>query len=54
MVSLAKSQTPKRLKIIKAHVEDADQLVLDEVQLEGKNEVSWKQFSEGYPNNSLS
>jgi len=53
-VSLTKGQAPKRLKIIKAHVEGADQLVLDEVQLEGKNQVSWKQFSEGYPNNSLS
>jgi methionyl-tRNA formyltransferase len=25
-------------------------LVFDEVQLEGKNPVSWKQFEEGYPN----
>jgi len=37
-----------RLKIINAHLED-NCLVLDKVQLEGKNEVAWKQFSEGYP-----
>lgn len=36
-----------RLKILKAHVEEI--LVLDEVQLEGKNSVSWKQFKEAYP-----
>lgn len=38
----------KRLKILKAHIEDA-KLVLDEVHLEGKNPVSWKQFYEAYP-----
>jgi len=38
----------KRLKILKAHV-FKNALVLDEVQLEGKNSVSWKQFKEGYP-----
>jgi methionyl-tRNA formyltransferase len=37
----------KRLKIYKAHIED-EKLVLDEVQLEGKEKVSWKQFKEGY------
>lgn len=37
----------KRLKILKAHLED-EKLVLDEVQLEGKDPVSWKQFKEGY------
>lgn len=37
----------KRLKLIKSHVEDG-RLVMDEVQLEGKNPVSFKQFSEGY------
>ena len=36
-----------RLKIHKAHI-DGDKLVLDEVQLEGKEKVSWKQFKEGY------
>lgn len=38
----------KRLKILKAHLEN-NELVLDQVQLEGKNPVSWKQFKEGYP-----
>ena len=37
----------KRLKILKTLIEN-DALVLDEVQLEGKNKVSWKQFEEGY------
>lgn len=39
----------KRLKILKAHLE-GQKLILDEVQLEGKNPVSWKQFKEAYPN----
>ena len=38
----------KKLKILKAHL-SGKKLVLDEVQLEGKNPVSWKQFREGYP-----
>ncbi len=37
----------KRIKLIKSHIED-EKLVLDEVQLEGKEPVSWKQFKEGY------
>jgi len=37
----------KRLKILKAHMENQE-LVIDEVQLEGKNPVSWKQFRQGY------
>lgn len=37
----------KRLKIIKAHVEEKS-LILDLVQLEGKEPVSWKQFREAY------
>jgi methionyl-tRNA formyltransferase len=37
----------RRLKIHKAHVED-DKLILDEVQLEGKEKVSMKQFKDGY------
>lgn len=52
-----KTQNSKRLKILKAHLEPfqatsyklpAAKLVLDGVQLEGKNPVSWKQFQEGY------
>lgn len=38
----------KRLKLLKAHLE-GDKLELDEVQLEGKNPVSYKQFKEAYP-----
>ncbi len=37
----------RRLKLLKAHTED-EKLILDEVQLEGKDPVSWKQFEEGY------
>jgi len=53
-----KGQNTKRLKILKSHLETSlstkynlpsTKLVLDEVQLEGKNPVSWKQFIEGYP-----
>ena len=40
--------TTKRIILLKAHIEDG-KLVLDQVQLEGKNQVSWKQFKEGYP-----
>lgn len=38
----------KRLKILKAHTEEK-KLVLDEVQLEGKNPVSWEELKAGYP-----
>lgn len=37
-----------RLKLLKAHTEN-EKLVLDEVQLEGKEPVSFKQFQEAYP-----
>jgi methionyl-tRNA formyltransferase len=40
--------TKKRLKILKAHLEN-EKLVLDKVQLEGKNVVSWEEFTRGYP-----
>lgn len=44
----------RRLKILKAHLDQSPDtkhqtLVLDLVQLEGKNPVSWKQFREAYP-----
>jgi len=46
----------RRLKILKAHLEPTTNhqslitnLVLDQVQLEGKKPVSFKQFQEGYP-----
>ena len=56
--SKLKAKSEKRLKILKAHLEESQitshkspvtKLVLDEVQLEGKNSVSWKQFKEAYP-----
>ena len=42
----------KRLKILKAHLENG-KLILDQIQLEGKNPVTWKQFLEGYPQAKL-
>ena len=36
-----------RVKLLQAHLEDS-KLVLDEVQMEGKTPVSWKQFKEAY------
>lgn len=38
----------KRLIILKVHIEEK-KLLLDEVQMEGKNPVSWIQFMQGYP-----
>jgi len=43
-----KQKTVKRLKVLKAHLEN-NKLVLDQVQLEGKKPVSWEQFKQGYP-----
>jgi len=37
----------KRLKILKIHLEEG-KLIIDEVQLESKNPVPWKQFSSAY------
>lgn len=47
-VKAGSKKEPRRLKILKAHL-SGKKLALDEVQLEGKNPVSWKQFREGYP-----
>jgi methionyl-tRNA formyltransferase len=61
-VRLNPSGQAKRLKILSSHLENKsvngkrkteNRLVLDKVQLEGKNPVSWKQFLEGYPNYSF-
>src|SRR5260221_5891079 len=38
----------RRLKLLKSHLEN-EKLILDEVQLEGKKPVIWKQFSTGHP-----
>ncbi len=48
-VNLAENKDSKILKVLKSHIEDK-KLILDEVQLEGKNKVSFKQFKEGHPN----
>jgi methionyl-tRNA formyltransferase len=39
----------KRLKLNKLHLEN-NELILEEVQLEGKNPVSWSDFKHAYPN----
>ena len=36
-----------RIKILKAHLKDKE-LILDQVQLEGRNPVSWEQFKAGH------
>lgn len=46
-VKLSPSARPKRLKILRAHLEN-EVLVVDNVQLEGKGPVHWKQFSKAY------
>jgi methionyl-tRNA formyltransferase len=46
-LTINNEQFTKRLKIHRAHIEDG-KLILDEVQLEAKDKVTWKQFSEGY------
>lgn len=38
----------KRIKLLKSHLE-AGKLFLDEVQLEGKNPVKWREFETAYP-----
>lgn len=45
--NVALNGSSKRLKILNLHVDD-NKLILDEVQLEGKKPVSWKQFRDGY------
>lgn len=42
------TKNEKKLQILKAHTEDG-KLILDEVQLEGKKPVAWRQFQDGYP-----
>lgn len=47
------------IKILKAHLESltinplTHQLVLDEIQLPGKNPITWKQFLAGHPGTKL-
>lgn len=47
-----KKNTKKRMKILKAHV-FGENLILDEVQLEGKNPVSWDLVKKAYPESNL-
>lgn len=42
-----KTTQEKRLKLLNVHLESGA-LAIDEVQLEGKNPTSWKQFSDAY------
>ena len=42
-----KAINEKRLKILKLHLSNG-KIVIDDVQLEGKKPVSWKQFVEAY------
>ena len=44
----ARNDNKYRLKVLEAHIENG-QLILDIVQLEGKNPVTWKQFQQGHP-----
>jgi len=46
-LTINNEQFTKRLKLLKSHLEEG-KLVFDEVQLEGKEPVTWKQFKEGY------
>ncbi len=41
-----------RLKILKLHLKN-EKLIFDEVQLEGKNPVTWEEFKKGYPSFKL-
>mgnify|MGYP001612898842 FL=1 len=50
MVKVVPTAEPKRLKILKSHLgETTGILEIDEVQMEGKTPVSWKQFTAAYP-----
>ncbi len=52
-ISLKPKKLISRLKILKAHIEES-KLIPEEVQIEGKNPVSWDQFKKGYPNATFS
>ncbi|MEK7521660.1 MAG: methionyl-tRNA formyltransferase [Patescibacteria group bacterium] len=48
LVTSHELRVTKRLKILKAHVEE-EKLTLDQVQLEGKSPVEWNQFKRSQP-----
>lgn len=52
LVRVTKEGEQKRLKLLKTDVID-NRLILKEVQLEGKNPVTWEQFHRGYPDASF-
>ncbi|HJX45723.1 MAG TPA: methionyl-tRNA formyltransferase [Patescibacteria group bacterium] len=52
IISIDSSNHAKRIKILKSHI-DNEKLILDEVQMEGKSPVTWRQFKEGYPQSFL-
>src|SRR4030042_1623099 len=52
IISIDSSTHAKRIKILKSHI-DNEKLILDEVQMEGKSPVTWRQFKEGYPQSFL-
>lgn len=41
-------RTGKRVKILKAHIGDKGQLIIDQMQIEGKKPISWDEFARGY------
>ena len=50
MVKVVPTAEPKRLKILKSHLGETTRILeIDEVQMEGKTPVSWKQFTAAYP-----
>lgn len=40
----------KRVKILKAHLNENRKLNIDEIQIEGKNPIGWSEFKSGYLN----
>lgn len=52
LVKTKKDGLDKRFKIFSSHLEGT-KLILDEVQLEGKGKVTFKQLKEGYPELNL-
>lgn len=48
-VEINKSPVKKRLKILKAHIDTSQKLILEKVQLEGKNPVSYTQLVKSFP-----
>lgn len=43
-----KRDRENRVKILKAHLDENKELVIDELQMEGKKTVNWEEFERGY------